>query len=107
MDGGYDSWSILAEKYNVRFLLLNVFNPEAVQEVFNFIKDYRSLVFCDDGDKKREIPLYAEILKKGDLLLGHDYNCEFSLKDLTERTLAILEPYRQEQFVRTLSMKRK
>lgn len=106
MDGGYDSWNALAEKCNVRFLQMDVFRPEAVQEVSNFIKDYRALVFCDDGDKKREIPLYAEILKKGDLLLAHDYNCEFTSKDLTERTLAMLEPYRQEPFVRTLSMRR-
>ena len=107
MDGGYDSWNVLAEKYNTTFLQMDIFLPETVKEVSNFIKDYKALIFCDDGNKKCEVPLYAEILKKGDFLLAHDYNAEFSHEDLTQRTLSILEPYRQEEFIRILSMKRK
>lgn len=120
MDQGYASWSLSAQKYNVTFLQKDVFLPETVQEVSNFIKDHRALIFCDDGLKKREVPLYAEILKKGDLLLAHDYMVlpiygvsEILNTDLTERTLAILEPYRQEEFsvpaldTRILSMKRR
>ena len=110
MDRGYSSWSLLAQRYNVSFLQKDVFMPETVQEASNFIKNHRALIFCDDGEKKREVALYAEILKKDDLLLAHDYMGEFSNEDLTERTLAILEPYRQEEFpivTRMLSMKRK
>jgi len=113
MDHSYSSWNLSAQKYNVTFLQKDVFLPETVQEVSNFIKDHRALIFCDDGVKKREFPLYAEILKKDDLLLAHDYTGEISDKDLTERTLAILEPYRQEEFspgvldTRILSMKRR
>ena len=116
MEFGYATWNLLAPKYNVSFLQRDCFQPETVQEISNFIKNHRALVFCDDGDKKREVPLYVEILKKDDLLMAHDYTPveggELSPKLLTERTLAILEPYRQEEFAvpaldtRILSMKR-
>ncbi|GAG99647.1 unnamed protein product [marine sediment metagenome] len=98
MDGGYPLWSQSARKYNVSFLQRDVFDPETVKVVSNFIEDHRAMIFCDDGNKKREVALYAEILKKGDLLLAHDYNAEFTLQDIPERTLSILEPYRQEDF---------
>ena len=107
MDGGYPLWCQSAQKYNVSFLQKDVFNPETVKDVSDFIAGHRAMIFCDGGDKKREIPLYAEILKKGDLLLAHDYNAEFTLQDIPEKTLAILEPYRQEEFpkgTRILSM---
>jgi len=98
MDGGYDLWIQSAQKYNVSFLQKDVFEPDTVKDVSNFIAGHRALIFCDNGEKKREVAVYAEILKKGDLLLAHDYNGEFYLQDLPERTLAILEPYRQEEF---------
>lgn len=110
MNGGYDLWSHTAKKYNVSFLQKNVFNPETVKEVSNFIEDHRAMIFCDDGVKKREVELYAGILKKGDLLLAHDYNAEFTLQDIPDRVLAVLEPYRQEEFpsaTKMLSMIRK
>ena len=37
----------------------------------------RALVFCDGGDKPRELHLYAPILRPGDLLLAHDYQNEY------------------------------
>ncbi|GAH07583.1 unnamed protein product [marine sediment metagenome] len=90
---------------------MNVFRPETVKEVSNFIKDHRAMIFCDNGNKKNEVPLYAEILKKGDLLTAHDFNAEFTIQDIPERTLTILEPYRQEEFsiphTKMLSMIRK
>jgi len=110
MDGGYEAWKLVAQKYNVEFYNGDVFNDGTIKNVSNFIKDHRALVFCDDGDKKREVALYAEILKKDDLLMAHDYNDEFSFKDLTEKTLSILKPYKQELFsqpTKMLSMMRK
>ncbi len=107
MDGGYDLWHQTAQKYNVSFLHKDAFDPGTLIDVSNFIKDHRAMIFCDNGDKKREVALYAEILKKGDLLLAHDYHGEFTPDDLNDRTLSILEPFRQEDFpkvMRTLSM---
>lgn len=38
--------------------------------------DERVLLYCDNGDKQREVELYAPLLKVGDLLATHDYNTE-------------------------------
>lgn len=32
-----------------------------------------TLVFCDGGDKNREINVFSKYLKTGDLIFGHDY----------------------------------
>lgn len=36
-----------------------------------------ALLFCDGGDKPRELRLYAPLLRDGDVLLGHDYHNEY------------------------------
>lgn len=36
----------------------------------------RTLLYCDDGDKERELALYAPLLRAGDLLGAHDYGTE-------------------------------
>lgn len=33
----------------------------------------KTLVFCDNGNKKREFAIYSQFLKKGDHILIHDY----------------------------------
>lgn len=109
MDRGFDAWNAVAQGLGVSFLQGDVFSPETVRAVSEFTRGHRALIFCDDGDKKREVALYTEVLKSGDLLMAHDYD-GFSLADLTERTLALLAPYRQEPFSQgttTLSMIRR
>ena len=36
------------------------------------------LIFCDGGDKPKELHLYASILRSGDVLVGHDYHNEYT-----------------------------
>ena len=60
----------------------------------------KSMIFCDNGDKPREIRTYAPMLKKGDFILGHDYGrldgipLDFDYKSLG------LETYRQDDWDR-------
>lgn len=35
------------------------------------------VVFCDNGDKPREVATYAPLLKPGDLIVVHDWGTEF------------------------------
>lgn len=35
------------------------------------------LIFCDGGDKPRELHLYAPLIRPGDVLIGHDYHNEY------------------------------
>lgn len=36
-----------------------------------------ALIFCDGGDKPRELRTYARIIRPGDILVGHDYHNEY------------------------------
>ena len=42
-----------------------------------------ALIFCDGGNKPRELHLYAPLIRYGDVLLGHDYHNEYGDDSLT------------------------
>ena len=60
-----------------------------------------TVLFCDNGDKPREVALYAPLLQPGDLLVVHDFGTEFWPRHIPDtlkrihrewwRTSAILE----------------
>lgn len=103
-------WHEWAKRFNVVFRQKDVFKESTVQESADFIKNDRALVFCDNGDKKLEFPLYSQILKTGDLIMAHDWGYEIKSEHLDPKTLSLLEPYRQEEFdalkTQILSMRR-
>lgn len=37
-----------------------------------------ALIICDGGDKPKELKLYAPLIRDGDVLLGHDYQNEYT-----------------------------
>lgn len=119
-------WHDLAKRLNITFEKRNAFAPETVERVRSFIRDGRALIFCDNGDKKKEFPLYTRILKKNDLIMAHDwgpvdmrhpslgwgyFKGEIRKEHLNPKTLSLLEFYRQHEFnqlkTRILSMRRK
>lgn len=104
------NWHDLIEEYNITFRQKDVFQPGTVEEAADFIKNDRALIFCDDGHKKQEVPLYAPILKINDLIMAHDWGGEILPEHLDSETMSFLEPYRQEEFdavnAVTLSLRR-
>jgi len=88
----------------IGFQVRNVFDLSTVQGVEIFIHSHLSLIFCDNGEKRKELPLYASILKRGDLIMAHDYGeqgeawAEITPKDI-EGTRSILQPYRHQEFL--------
>ena len=103
-------WHNLANLLNITFEQRDVFEAATIQKAKTFIKDGRALVYCDNGDKKREFPLYTPILKKNDLIMVHDWKIEITPKQLDGETLSRLKPYRQNEFdalkTQILSMKK-
>jgi len=101
------------EKLNITFERMDIFQNNAVVLAKKFIGEERALVFCDNGNKARELPLYTKILKEGDFIMAHDWRVEITPLDLNMYRMALLdlEPYRQEEFDREetyiLSMRRK
>lgn len=107
MDPDWNRWATL---FNITFELRDVFTQPTVQKVQEFIRDGRALIFCDNGCKLRELPLYAPILKKNDLILVHDWGSEVKQEHLTPELMTFLKLYRQDEFdalkTTTLSMVR-
>jgi len=83
---------------NIHFEKKDVFMEDTVKMVADFIGDERTLIFCDNGNKAKEFPLYARLLKKRDLIMAHDWTTEITRNDLDEKTLSSLEPYLQDEF---------
>lgn len=64
---------------------LNVIERDAwasatVAEVSGWVNatDGPVLIFCDGGNKPKELHLYAPLIREGDVLLGHDYGNEYT-----------------------------
>jgi len=63
---------------------------EIAQEI---AKEGRTVLFCDNGDKQKELALFAPCLKSGDIIAVHDWMTEVfpdaNTKELTEIPLSI------------------
>jgi len=63
-----------------------------------------SLLYCDNGDKPRELELYAPLLRVGDLLGVHDYATEVDptfAEDLTRKLGFLPHGHEQMETLRT------
>jgi len=75
---------------NVDIRVENIFNHMYndlidSEDISNFIKgDGLTLVLCDGGSKKNEFKILSKFLKKGDIIMAHDYspNEEFFLENI-------------------------
>lgn len=50
-----------------------------------------ALIYCDNGDKPKELNLYKSILRGGDLIAAHDFGHEFEIEDLHTKGLKRIE----------------
>lgn len=64
--------------------IADVFAQETVAHVSALMSgDARpALIFCDDGDKPKEMRTYAPVLRPGDYMLAHDYPGETTPQSL-------------------------
>jgi predicted O-methyltransferase YrrM len=86
------------EKLNIRLEERDVFEEESVAMVRKFIEGEQALIFCDNGNKGREFPLYARTLKRGDFIMAHDWGVEISAGNLDGFIHTNLELYKQDEF---------
>lgn len=66
--------------------IADVFLPATVAAVLGIIEGTPApaLVYCDDGDKPREMRTYATVLRPGDHLMAHDYPGETTPESLAK-----------------------
>lgn len=94
--------------------IMDVFCDEAVVLIKERIKDGKTLILCDGGNKIAEFNYFAELLKSGDFIMAHDYAesaeyfnsniqnvywnwCEITDKNILE-SLQIMEKYSKIDF---------
>ena len=63
---------------NPDYITADVFNSEVVQDIHNRIQATVGavLLFCDNGDKPKEMQVFAPHLRVGDYMMNHDYPIE-------------------------------
>ena len=66
----------------------DAWKPDTVAKVFEYImgrrRDGRALIYCDGGDKTRELALYSKTLDAGDVIGCHDYTTEVAIGGAAE-----------------------
>jgi hypothetical protein len=107
----HTAWFNFVTKQNlpIDFRCKSVFSLEVQNEIREFIKDGRVLIFCDNGKKPQEVRTYAPMLKRNDLIMAHDWkyeikeehlkpHVEFEEFDDVGNLFDILEYYEQDMF---------
>tara|TARA_R110000765_G_scaffold335359_1_gene425755 strand:- start:18 stop:689 length:672 start_codon:yes stop_codon:yes gene_type:complete len=62
----------------------DVFSDETVSHVSENIKQSKTFIFCDGGDKAHEFNTYAPLLKSGDCIAVHDWGHEIHQNQIQE-----------------------
>tara|TARA_R110000765_G_scaffold24535_2_gene61339 strand:- start:4667 stop:5338 length:672 start_codon:yes stop_codon:yes gene_type:complete len=60
----------------------DVFSDATVNHVYENVKNLKTFIFCDGGDKIKEFNTYAPLLKSGDCIAVHDWHHEISMGDI-------------------------
>jgi 23S rRNA U2552 (ribose-2'-O)-methylase RlmE/FtsJ len=72
---------------DIDFRVGDCFNEDIITEISELIKkSKKTLLLCDGGNKNSEFNLYAKYLKKGDVIMLHDYHddtCEERYEDFS------------------------
>ncbi len=67
--------------------IMDVFLPSTCAHIGGIIRrppERPALIYCDDGDKPREMLAYAPTLKTGDYLIAHDFPGEITPASLAD-----------------------
>jgi len=67
--------------FDTNFYLCDVFKKRGdIKAILK--KEGRTILFCDGGDKRKEFKLFSPSLKKGDIVVVHDWGIEIGEKDI-------------------------
>jgi cephalosporin hydroxylase len=81
----------------IRFICTDCFNPEFISEVKFMVSQYKTLIFCDGGNKRKELDVFGGLLKPQDLIVVHDWGMEIygpeSAEIMGRHNLEYYKPY--------------
>lgn len=60
----------------------DAFEQHTIVEVMSHFRQGVALVYCDGGNKPKEVQTFAPLLRPGDLIAAHDYGDEIQFMDV-------------------------
>jgi len=60
----------------------NVFDEKTMEEIKEIAKSNRVILYCDNGNKPKEVRTYAPLLQPGSIIGCHDWTGQFGVDDL-------------------------
>ena len=83
---------------NVYFKTVDIFG-DAINEIISLCSDKRKkILYCDNGNKIKEVRYYAKHINGGDILGVHDWGYEIGYDDVND-VLADFIPYWNQPFI--------
>lgn len=84
--GGVGHWFEKLETISpyIKSFQMDVFGDEAKNIIRTNMVEYKTLIFCDGGNKVNEFNYYSQFLKPGDCIVTHDWNTEISQSDIQD-----------------------
>lgn len=74
---------------------LDVFSDNCINIIKDISKNYKTLIICDGGNKPKEVDVYTSILKKGDIIMAHDFGSEIFDHQIDKSKLIEHDPWCQ------------
>lgn len=68
----------------VALWLEDCFAPKARDKIAEFVSSRRTLIYCDGGDKPRELRTFVESLQPADVIACHDFGIEVAPEDFAD-----------------------
>ena len=82
-------------KTSKHFKKVDIFSIE--KEIGKLVSaEGRTILYCDNGDKPKEIKVFSKYLKKGDYLVVHDWGTEVVPDDIPSNLKRICPPVEDE-----------
>lgn len=63
---------------------MNIFEQPTIDEISAVLKKHVALVYCDNGDKPKEMKTFAPFLKPGSIIGTHDWHDKFGIEQMVK-----------------------
>ncbi len=81
-----DVHELMADSSLAHFVFGDVFSVDIIDYVKRQLvfSNYPKMIYCDNGDKPKELRTYAPLLSPGDLIGAHDLDHEYTYDDIKD-----------------------
>ena len=69
---------------HINYFHQDAFSEDTKSHIESNIKEFKTFIFCDGGNKVKEFNTYAPLLKSGDCIAVHDWGVEISMPQIQE-----------------------